>query len=196
MHFKRRNIIFVLVMSLITLGIYSLYWIYMTRKELVQASGNPKSIPSFWILLAPILLLTILVGVAFAVTDSATTNGIVNVLGIIGVIGVIVIPLWWFYRYSVTASKVTHGMDSTSLYILFIVLNIFSVGFVWQMLVQNDINKAIDGTTNTTTPEPPYPTHGYPSGASTPPQPTHLQDNRPAGMHSPQPSDHDQNDQQ
>lgn len=44
---KKRNPIFVIVVSIITLGIYCLYWFYSTRSELNELTGGGTS-PLLW----------------------------------------------------------------------------------------------------------------------------------------------------
>ena len=50
---QRRNPLTVFLLSLVTLGIYSLVWTYKTRKELTQELGRPDAIPPFILLFAP-----------------------------------------------------------------------------------------------------------------------------------------------
>ena len=42
-HIKKRNVVMVIVLSVITLGIYAIYWYYSTLKELHQANGKADS---------------------------------------------------------------------------------------------------------------------------------------------------------
>lgn len=58
---KERNPIFVVVVSIITLGIYCLYWFYSTRKELNELTSQSSS-PVLWTigLLIPIVNIYVL----------------------------------------------------------------------------------------------------------------------------------------
>ncbi len=49
---KNRNPILVVVLSIITIGIYGIYWLYSTKKEMVELGA---SIPTFWLIIIPIV---------------------------------------------------------------------------------------------------------------------------------------------
>ena len=54
-HIKKRNMIMQIVLMLITLGIYAIYWLYYTLRELHIANGkDPGALP--WAVLALIPL--------------------------------------------------------------------------------------------------------------------------------------------
>ncbi len=44
---KNRNVVMVVVLSFLTLGIYSIYWFYVTAKEMVTYKGLDGS-PGLW----------------------------------------------------------------------------------------------------------------------------------------------------
>lgn len=48
---KKRNVFLVYLYSIITLGIYGLYWIVKTKKEMNELGGK---IPTAWLLIVPI----------------------------------------------------------------------------------------------------------------------------------------------
>lgn len=48
---KKRNPILVIIFSIITLGIYLVYWLYSTKKEMVELGAD---IPTFWYIIIPI----------------------------------------------------------------------------------------------------------------------------------------------
>ena len=53
---KNRNPLFVIVLSLVTLGLYALYWFYQTKQELDGINGeNPSGIVFLVMLLIPIV---------------------------------------------------------------------------------------------------------------------------------------------
>lgn len=172
MALRKRNLLVVLLLTLVTLGIYYLVWLYKTRKELLSVNDDKNAIPSFWLLFLPCLAFFILFIPLIAVSPDDMSDAAAAFLGIFTIllaVGTIALNLWWYYRYCQILTKVTKGMDVTTSYVLFIVLNFFSVGFVWIMLAQNDINKAIENGDDTLTQkpvEPPYPT--FPS-ENTPP---------------------------
>ncbi len=49
---KKRNPILIVIFAIITLGIYGLYWLYSTKKELVELGA---SVPTFWLIIIPII---------------------------------------------------------------------------------------------------------------------------------------------
>ena len=49
---KKRNPAAVLLLPLVTFGIYSIYWMVQTKKEMVQKGA---SIPTAWLLIVPIV---------------------------------------------------------------------------------------------------------------------------------------------
>jgi len=54
---KRRGVVFVLLLTLVTLGIYSLYWVYKTQQEIKDYSGEGLGGVLglvIWILISPV----------------------------------------------------------------------------------------------------------------------------------------------
>jgi hypothetical protein len=54
---KRRGVVFVLLITLVTLGIYSLYWVYKTQQEIKDYSGDGLGGVVglvIWILISPV----------------------------------------------------------------------------------------------------------------------------------------------
>jgi Domain of unknown function (DUF4234) len=54
---KRRGVVFVLLITLVTLGIYSLYWVYKTQQEIKDYSGEGLGGVLglvIWILISPV----------------------------------------------------------------------------------------------------------------------------------------------
>ena len=49
---KERSIILCIVYSIITLGIYFIYWLYKTKNEMVKLGAD---IPTFWLAIIPIV---------------------------------------------------------------------------------------------------------------------------------------------
>ena len=49
---KNRSIPMVVILSLVTFGIYVLVWYYQTKEEM-RESGRVQSVPSLWLLLIP-----------------------------------------------------------------------------------------------------------------------------------------------
>ena len=49
---KNRNPILVIIFTIFTFGIYSLYWAYSTKKEMVEQGAD---IPTFWLIIIPLV---------------------------------------------------------------------------------------------------------------------------------------------
>jgi hypothetical protein len=144
----KRRLWQVVVFSFITIGIYPLYWLYATRKEMVNRGAK---IPHLVLLLIP---LSGLLGVAVAEWFVLSTLGQVPAHGanraavtavLLGVLAAAVLyPLtaYWFYKYCRGVEKVTKKhMTFGVAYGLWAVLSLFFVGFIWPALVQESFNQ-------------------------------------------------------
>ena len=49
---KKRNIVIIVILALITFGLYSIFWYFMTRKEMVSRGAD---IPTAWLVFVPIV---------------------------------------------------------------------------------------------------------------------------------------------
>ncbi len=49
---KNRNPILVIIFSIITLGIYGIYWLYSTKKEMNELGAG---IPTLWLIIIPLV---------------------------------------------------------------------------------------------------------------------------------------------
>jgi hypothetical protein len=150
---KKRNPAAVLLLPFVTLGIYCLYWLYATRKELVHRTGNKRSIPPLSFMFLPFIGLIALILLMFVI--SASTNGDSSVLtfvtiasfiiGMFGFLGLLAVPLWWFWRYCQVASDQTKGMDFAQMYVLYVVVSwVCGLVPVWMLIMQIEFNKMID----------------------------------------------------
>lgn len=136
----------VLVLTLVTLGIYEIYWLYVVRKELnAKLQGQVKSWPVS-VLFAPIAVI-VLMTLGYAVMsqvstqDSSTGDSLYFLVGALAVIALMVIPFIWFYKFTKLVSAAT-PQASNSLYLIWLLLTIFGVGFIWPMIVQSHLNSA------------------------------------------------------
>lgn len=167
---KNRSSIAVILLSLVTLGIYQLLWLKDTRKELV-ASG--QSVPPVSVLLAPIIALLVVATLQFASQFArvSTSDGyanpspashITNILSVlIGMaVVVVIIPLvvYWFYRYCRAVEGMSGGRIEFSFsFITFIGLSFFSLNWIWPGLMQNAFNKLPAVNPTDLTPRAPFP---------------------------------------
>jgi uncharacterized membrane protein len=151
---RYRNIVFVIVMSIVTFGIYDIYWVFSTRNELVKKHCN---VPSPWLIFAPILGL---IGVAFlqiavhllAVDNpDASIRVIANVIsvfvGIVSVIGIIPLAIYWTWKYSQAVEKVTNkGLTAGFTFAMAMLLTVLGAGVLWPPIVQYQFNKVSKAT--------------------------------------------------
>jgi hypothetical protein len=152
---KKRDPFIVLLLSLITGGIYNLYWLYVTRREIVTTLNNEKAIWPVWILLSPILgviaalalymLIAIVLGFqgTFVPHDTPLMNTVIFLFGAASIIAFIVVPIMWMHRYCKALATAIHSADSSTSFTIWILLTIFGVGFIWNLLTQIDINKFV-----------------------------------------------------
>lgn len=160
----QRSVPKIIILSFLTLGIYTLFWLRDTRREMV-AQG--QRVPSIAFIFAPFLAL-IVIGVLqfmvhYALSSSVNTGSdaatkLVNVasilVGLVAILGVLPITLWWMYQYCrsveiVTDGKVTFGLA----YFLFIGTALLGFSFVWPGIIQDGFNRS-PATPNTLPPSP------------------------------------------
>jgi hypothetical protein len=145
---KRRTPAFVIVISLCTLGLYFIYWLYATRAELV--TEHRAKIPAMNVLLYPlgavalVLLATLVVSLALP-SDSPVLRSlelrVFPVLIVILTIAVFPLAVWWFWQYCGAVGRFTHGrLSQGEAFALFCLLAIVGAGCVWPGVVQGYFN--------------------------------------------------------
>lgn len=143
---KNRNLIFVTVMSLVTLGIYDLYWAFSTRNELVKKGHK---VPSPMIFLYPIIAALLSVLILVVLYDSPNGQDAMGVLGTVLVILMLVsalafipIGIYWLWRYSQAVGKVTKGKLSAEVsMVIALVTGVVGFAFIWPIVVQYYYNQ-------------------------------------------------------
>ncbi len=153
---KKRNLAAVVALGYLTFGIYSLYWLYSTRKALVAQNGNPKSIPPFSLLLIGIIGLTC--GAIMPLVAAALgSDGIANVtspsapliysvavlVGVAAFVAGIPLSIWWFWRFCAVLHQVIKKTNPHTIFFIGLLLYLLNLLPVWTLIAQNDINLAI-----------------------------------------------------
>lgn len=166
---KKRNLWLVALFSVATFGIYMIYWLYATRKEIISVNGNPKSIPRVIILFTPILALVLILILSLAAGGQARTGTALMLLSASAFIPVfLAVGIWWFYRYNKAAAAVS-AQDFGAMFLIWILCSVFGVPLIWQLVTQYKFNKAAESQP----PQPPAPAAGStglpPATAGTPP---------------------------
>lgn len=148
---KNRSVAKVILLSLITLGIYTLFWLNATRKELIE---HGQKVPPLKILLAPFIVLIgvpiLQIIVHFSITDNGSGSpdlaSSLNILSLAiggGVMLVFVpVAVWWFYKYCSAVEVITDGQTSLSFSLCLIIgLTFFGLSFVWPGIIQDGLNR-------------------------------------------------------
>lgn len=149
-------------MSIITLGIYDIYWMFSTRYELIKKG---LSVPTPWIIFAPLLGLLLVAVLQICrvalINDSGTTVAtIINVIsvlvGILAVLAIIPLAIYWTWKYSQAVEKVTKNALSAEVsFVIALITAFIGFWFIWPVVVQyyyNNISKPKD-----LIPDTPYP---------------------------------------
>lgn len=111
---QKRNIALCVVLSIITLGIYGIYWFVKLTDESNDVSGTPTASG----------------GKAFLFTLISC--------GIYG------IYWFYKLGEKIDTAKSNRGMDSSSSSVIYLILSIFGLGIVAYCLAQNELNKLAD----------------------------------------------------
>jgi hypothetical protein len=154
---RKRSLAMVVILGLITFGIYQLYWLISTRKEMVQRGAYvPRVLILFLplIALAVLALLQLLLQVGFSAVSAegaptATGPHILEIFmvtfAILAAIALIPVTFYWIYKYCQAAERVTGGQITTNFaFAMYALLTIFGVGFIWPAIVQDTFNKLSD----------------------------------------------------
>jgi hypothetical protein len=162
---KRRGLLFIFFISIVTLGIYDIYWLFSTRDELVRKGYR---IPTPWLMAAPLLglvFVAILELIIHFAIDSKSGDGglfvtvanLVSVtIGILSVTAIIPATIYWLWLYCKAVEYVTKGALGAGFNIfLAILMNLLWLGIFWPMIVQDSLNKV--GQDGNPTPPAPVP---------------------------------------
>lgn len=148
---KHRNPLAVVLLSIVTLGIYDLYWLVKTKTVLNQTTSYHT--PSIWLLVAPVPgLLLGYIGLIGSSSLKTTTNaygqtqlsngthpGIFLIFLAITFIAILIamaISIFWFFRFSKAINQYTNGKMSTA--VTFLVL--WLIHLIGVALIQDTFN--------------------------------------------------------
>lgn len=181
---KKRNLFTVLLLSIITFGIYDIYWLVKTKAVLNKETRIHT--PTIWLLFAPVLLFVALIIVAMIHGNASTpySNGsssgagfavFILLFDVIAFLLIIPITFYWFFKISKAINEYTHGELNTGVTFLLLWL----LHFIGVIIVQDKFNDMIDAGQVKSQPNPALATN-----ASSPAPPT--QPSAPI-THTPQP---------
>ena len=157
---KKRNLIMVVIYSLLTLGIYYIYWLISVRRDLNKR--NQAKIPTIWILVGPLLgifVLAMLLDITAAANSSGTPNSatftVINILVVLGSLASIPLTFYWLWKFSKGVEEYTNKELSSIL--VFVLM--WLVGIIGAAILQNKFNDMLDAhsaaTASNTPSEPP-----------------------------------------
>jgi hypothetical protein len=117
---KKRNLAAVVILGLITFGLYDLYWLSSTRKEMI-AKGY--QVASLWrAIVYPNAIFILIVMGSFLAWF---------------VLGVRFLSSYCHAVEKVTKNELTYSYS----FWMGIVMYLFRVGFIWEAIIQNNFNK-------------------------------------------------------
>lgn len=154
---KHRNLIAVIIFSIITLGVYDLYWLVKTKTVLNKQTKVHT--PTIFLILLPYIVVAALVGVvivfgihhnANTVTSNAyATNPTLNhnfiyiaIAEFIAALVILPVTFYWFFNFSKSVNEYTHGEINTAL--AFVLL--FMLRFIGIAVIQDKFNEMLAGS--------------------------------------------------
>lgn len=194
---KHRNVMTVLFLSIITLGIYDLYWLVQVKKEL-NAKTN-EHVPSIWLLFAPMAIFVVGLIAYIAATAAAANNDTAAKLGgiiiilfyLLALLAIVPITFYWFFKFSKAVHKYTNGELSTAVTMLLVWL----LRFIGLAVIQDKFNDMIQEGATPSGPAPAPateqqvaadPVQPVPDPAVTPQQPVQAPEAQPQTSVSPE----------
>lgn len=160
---KKRNPLAVILLSIVTLGVYDIYWLVQTKKVLNEKTRHHT--PSIWLLCLPVLIL--IVGYGLLIFSAASPNGgsdeggsavLSLILIVLGFISLFVMSFIWFFKFSKAVNEYTQGKMSTAVsFLLLWILHLIGVAFI-----QDAFNDMIDEPSNQAQPQAPAPLQPLP----------------------------------
>jgi hypothetical protein len=145
--YERRNIALCIVLSIVTCGIYYIYWYYCIARDFYN-SNTPNRID--------------------------TSPGMIILLDIItcGIYGIYVYYKWGKQTQEIYNMYGLPGEDKSTMYlVLAIVTSYIGLGFIVDALIQNDLNMLSNGPGQPYGGQPPYNNQQPPYGNPPPPPP-------------------------
>lgn len=146
---KHRNPLAVFILSIITLGIYDIYWLVTTKKELNQKTHIHT--PTIWLLFAPVLAwiaaMILIVSQSATGTNNSAISIFILLVYLIGFVVILPISFYWFFKFSKAVNEYTSGKMSTGVtFLLLWLLHLLGVAIVQDAF--NDMNGTPGAVTN------------------------------------------------
>ena len=112
---KQRSLWFVGLMSIFTLGIYSLYWLYVTKNEMNEKYN--QDVPTFAMVFGPFIGIFLITPILLLGVEVAALFWLIAVPSFLIVTAVV---LFWIWKYCQAVEKVTkNGISGIVAFIVF-----------------------------------------------------------------------------
>lgn len=142
---QKRSLIKVFLLSVITCGIYQLYWLIMTRRDMIRLKAPVP--PSILVPFVPLVFGVVSMLSAFTVYSNGRSDipaALVVLLGAFSAcsfLAWIALSISWAWQYSRCVEYVTdRHLTQTVTFWLWILAGLFNAGFLWFLLVQHEYN--------------------------------------------------------
>ena len=144
---QKRSLVKVFLLTIITLGIYELYWLIMTRRDMIRLKAPVP--PSILVPFVPLAFGIIAMLSALTIYSNGRSDmpvALVILLGVFSACSFLAgIILWvnWAWEYSRGVETVTDGhVTQRVAFWLWIAAGFFNAGFVWFLLMQHEYNNS------------------------------------------------------
>lgn len=144
---KQRNIMAVILFSIITLGIYDLFWLFKVKKDLNKLTD--VHVPTMWLLFGPVLLLILGIPISIILglmSEGSTSTGAhagaglaTLVISFVGMLLIVPTTFYWMFKFSKAVNHYTRGELNTA--ITFILL--WVLRFIGMAIVQDKFNEML-----------------------------------------------------
>lgn len=114
-YIRQRSVGLCIVLTLVTCGVYGLYWMYCLNEEINMVTGRP-----------------------------GTTGGMVIVFSFV-TCGIYTLYWYYKMGEKQDGQRMENGWQNGYLAIVYLVLAIFGLGIVSQALMQSELNKSLPG---------------------------------------------------
>ena len=151
---KKRNLIAFIVLSMVTLGIYIIYWLYKTRLALIAENGKESSIPPLSYVYGPLLVLLAITVIMFWAGDSDAVALICGMLGAGAIVTTIVMSFVLMYRLSIVSGEVFSTNDGVSIFWLWIAGCFFAAVPLGPIIIQYNMNQYLADKETSGKPKP------------------------------------------
>lgn len=121
MALKQRSIVSVILLSLLTCGIYSIYWFVVVTNEIQASLRNP---------------------------DGSVGSG--GMCFLLGIVTCGIYTIYWYYKQGQRVSQLRqeNGLQSNDNTVLYVILSIFGLAIVADAIIQGELNAVIDASYN------------------------------------------------